>query len=149
MIDRCLHADTNGSGDTNTTSDEESREAVVVSAAALIGWDEYRTRSMQREYRIIQLLKKHRRRSTPARRAGSRASTSAAPQGQDPPPTVHGGMTLEGAREAIVRERCEALRPKASWGQVAESLGITDKTLWTQRREIYDSTHKFHPDQST
>jgi hypothetical protein len=167
MTDRCLHADTNGTGDENSRA-TNTREHVVVSAAALIGWDEYLTRSMQREYRIIQALKEHRRRSRHARRARSRASTSAAPpseppqaqppqaeapQDQDPPPspdsTVHGGMTLERAREAIVRERCEALRPKASWGQVAESLGVSKKTLWTHRREIFDSGHKFHPGQAT
>lgn len=135
-----------------------------MSAAVLIGWDEYLTRSMQREYRIIQLLKEHRRRSTHTRRAGSRASTSAAshseaPQAQpqqaqdsppeSPDPAVHGGMTLGEAREAIVRERCEALRPKASWTQIADTLGISDKTLWEHRRGIYDPSHKFHPDQST
>jgi small-conductance mechanosensitive channel len=167
MTDRCLHADTNGTGDESSRA-TNTREHVVVSTAALIGWDEYLTRSMQREYRIIQLLKEHRRRSTHARRAGSRASTSAAshseaPQAQTPQdqaseaqsaepgsePAVHGGMTLEGAREAIIRERCEALRPKASWEQVAESLGVAKKTLWTHRREIFDSSHKFHPDQAT
>jgi hypothetical protein len=167
MIDRCLHADTNGTGDENSRA-TNARETVVVSAAALIGWDEYLTRSMQREYRIIQALKEHRRRSTHKRRNRSRASTSAAshseaPQAQAPQdqaseaqsaepgsePAVHGGMTLGEAREAIVRERCEALRPKASWAKIAESLDVSPKTLWIHRREIFDSSHKFHPDQAT
>lgn len=154
---------------------ETSNQTVVVPADVLIGWDEYLTRSMQREYRIIQLLKEHRRRSTHKRRAGSRASTSAAshseapqaeapraqrPQDQAPQaqgaeaqcenstsePAVHGGMTLSEAREVIVRERCEALRPQAAWAEVAESLGIAPKTLWDDRRKIFDSSHKFHPD---
>jgi len=151
MIDRCLHADTNGTGN------ENARETVVVSAAALIGWDEYRTRSMQREYRIIQALKEHRRCSRP-RASTSAASHSEASQAQAPEPqneesrsgpAVHGGMTLGDAREAIIRERCEALRPKATWGKIASSLGVTRKTLSVHRREIYDSTHKYHPDQST
>jgi transposase-like protein len=58
-------------------------------------------------------------------------------------------MTLGEAREAIVRERCEALRPQASWVEIASTLGIASKTLWDHRREIYDSSHKFHPDQAT
>jgi len=157
MIDRGLN------GDTNATSDEEPTEDVVVSAAALIGWDEYLTRSMQREYRIIQLLKEHRHRS--ARRASTSAappseppqaeapraqpSQNQPPQDQDSKPVVHGGMTLSDAREAIVRERCYALRPKAAWTEIASSLGISSKTLWDHRREIFDSSHKFHPDQAT
>jgi len=161
MIDRCLHADTNGTGN------ENARETVVVSAAALIGWDEYLTRSMQREYRIIQALKEHRRRSSPCAHT-SAVSHNEVPQAQPPQaqapqdqaseaqsaepgsePAVHGGMTIAEAREAIVRERCEALRPKATWPEVAESLGIAPKTLWDDRRKIFDSSHKFHPDQST
>jgi len=121
--------------DVNASDNEPPRENVVVSASALIGWDEYLTRSMQREYRIIQALKEHRR------RMATRASKSSGPP-------VHGGMTLDGARKAIVRERCEALRPKAKWTEIAESLGISSKTLWEHRREMYDSNHKFHPDQA-
>jgi len=55
-------------------------------------------------------------------------------------------MTLDEAHEAIVRERCEALRPQAKWVEIAATLGISDKTLWEHRREMYDPSHKFHPD---
>ena len=132
----------------------EETDRVVVSAAALIGWDDYLTRSMQRQYRIIQALKEHRSRTE--RRASTRAAStnrsSEAERSEAQPPDAelvnYGGMTLNEAHEAIVRERCEELRPDTSWAEIAGTLGISDKTLWEHRREIFDSSHKFHPDRS-
>ena len=169
----------NGSAEKRDAAEKPARpkkpDCVVVSAAALIGWDDYLTRSMQRQYRIIQALKEHRRRTAQKRRRRSRAPTSAAPRPQSsqaessqdqseedqpeedqqtqnlslsPDSEGHGLMTIAEYREAVVRKRCEALRPNTSWEEVAESLGISGKTLWDDRRRIFDSSHKFHPDQS-
>lgn len=46
------------------------------------------------------------------------------------------GMTIEEAKEKLIRDRIEEMRPQASWKAIAESLGISEKTLWVKRKEL-------------
>lgn len=47
-----------------------------------------------------------------------------------------GGMTIEEAKEKMICDRIEEMRPQASWKAIAESLGIAEKTLWVKRKEF-------------
>lgn len=46
------------------------------------------------------------------------------------------GMTIEEAKEKLIRDRIEEMRPQASWKAIAKSLGIAEKTLWVKRKEL-------------
>ena len=46
------------------------------------------------------------------------------------------GMTIEEAKEKMICDRIEEMRPQASWKAIAKSLGIAEKTLWVKRKEL-------------
>lgn len=49
-----------------------------------------------------------------------------------------GGMTVQEAKDKVVRDRIEAMRPQSSWKEIAESLGIAEKTLRIKRNQLCD-----------
>lgn len=49
-----------------------------------------------------------------------------------------GGMTVQEAKDKVVRDRIEAMRPHSSWKEIADSLGIAEKTLRIKRSQLCD-----------
>jgi len=49
-----------------------------------------------------------------------------------------GGMTVQEAKDKVVRDRIEAMRPHSSWKKIADSLGIAEKTLRIKRNQLCD-----------
>lgn len=45
--------------------------------------------------------------------------------------------TIEDIERKFIQRRCEEMRPDATWADVAESLGMSKKTLWKKRKR-YD-----------
>jgi DNA-binding NtrC family response regulator len=44
-------------------------------------------------------------------------------------------MQLDAAEEVIIRQRIKRMRPETPWHEIADSLGISDKTLLVKRKQ--------------
>lgn len=43
--------------------------------------------------------------------------------------------TLEDMYESIIQKRCDEMRPEHTYKEIAQSLGITKRTLWKRRKK--------------
>lgn len=56
-----------------------------------------------------------------------------APRGE---PDPYADMTLDEIKRSVIHNRLRAMRPGATYQEIADSLGITHKTLWVYRQEL-------------
>ena len=49
--------------------------------------------------------------------------------------THDNGPTLSMAKEQLIERRIHKMRPEYSWPEIADSLGVAKKTLWTYRNK--------------
>jgi len=47
----------------------------------------------------------------------------------------HDKATIKEIKEAMIRERLQEMRPDHTYGEIADTLGITKKSLWEKRKE--------------
>lgn len=129
----------------NTKEEPAREERVLVLLSRSSEWNGYIERSFQRDYRIIQCLKEHRRRSVGTEGAPIPGSLSPREEKEE---EQRSDKTVEEAEKALIHERCESMRPDDAWSKVAKSLGVSKKNLWRKRRDIYSEEHRFHPSNS-
>jgi len=55
---------------------------------------------------------------------------------RDPEPDPYADMQLDAIRRSVVRGRIQAMRPGATYEEIAQTLGVTKKTLWEYRKDM-------------
>jgi len=115
---------------------EKRQEYVFVPFGALHDTDtlfrEQSVESMRAEYQIIQRLKK----INEMERAEESVMTESEMRESN---LLHvtPDDSVEDIERKLIQRRCEEMRPDAAWKEIAESLGMSKKTLY-QKRKRYD-----------
>lgn len=104
------------------------------------GWAELSVREIRNTYRLIQRLKRIRHLK------GGGDPTEYETEGEDKDAVhVPTDATAEDAALLLIKRRCIRLRPDTPWRDIAESLGITNRTLWKRRIKAFPEGHPLHP----
>jgi len=94
-------------------------------------------RSLRRQYQLIQEAKRLRN-----ARGGGPIETET----EEAEHSLPKGLTVDEAKDEWVRLRIEEARPEESWKSIADSLGLSKKTLYVYRRRVFPQQHRHYPD---
>lgn len=103
---------------------------VFVPLLRLMGYEseeeftEERKESFEIEYQLIQQLKR------------IRDTKEYSDNHEDDLLLCDSSKTFDEMERAILEKRCEQMRPEHTWKEIAESLGINNKTLYAKRRKL-------------